>query len=225
MHALEVALGLLQPPQRFGPARLVVGDAGRFLEQRPPLVGAQREGLIDKPLADDGVGALGQPAGCQQVGHVLQAHVAAVDEVLVVAGAEGAAGDLDLAEVDGQPAVAVVEGDGCLGHAGARPLLAAGEDHVGRAPGAQRAIALLAQHPAQRIGDIALAAAVGPNDGRDTVVEDELRARGERLIPLEAEFVQLHCHVGNWETRRPDRWVARDAPIAMIHHGCPPVRS
>ena len=54
-------------------------------------------------------------------------------------------------------------------------LLATGEDHIGRTTGAQRAVTLLAQHPAQGVGDIALAAAVWPDDGRDAAVKDKFR--------------------------------------------------
>ena len=61
---------------------------------------------------------------------VLEADLAAVDQVLVLAAAEGAAGDGDLGELDRQPAGAVVEGDGDLGHPGRGLAVAAGEDDV-----------------------------------------------------------------------------------------------
>jgi len=189
---LQIALGFFQAAKRFGAAGLVVSDARSFLEERAPLIGAQRQGLFDQALADDRVGALGQTAGRQQIGHIFQPHLLAVDEVFVLAGTKRAPGDFDLSVVNGQPTVAVVEGDRRLGHAGASALRATGENHVGRAAGAQRAVALLAQHPAQGVGDVALAAAVGADDGRDAAVEQEFRLRGERFIALEAEFAQLH---------------------------------
>ena len=100
-HALQIALCLIQPAQCLGTARLVMGDAGRFFEERTPFVGTQRKGLVDQALPDDGIGALAQAAGRQQFGDVLQAHVPAVDEVFVLAGTKRATGDLDLGEVDG----------------------------------------------------------------------------------------------------------------------------
>ena len=53
------------------------------------------------------------------------------------------------------------------------------EDHVLHALAAQALGALLAEHPRDGVDDVALAAAVGADDGGDAGVEGELGAIGE----------------------------------------------
>ena len=81
-------------------------DAGRLLEERPALLGPQRERLVDHALADEEEGVVGQVGVVEQVDQVAQADPLAVEEVLVLARAEEPAAELDLAEVDRQQAVA-----------------------------------------------------------------------------------------------------------------------
>ena len=104
---------------------------------------------------------------------ILQANLAAVDEVLVLAAAEGAAGDGDLGVFGRQPVGAVVEGDRDLGHAGGRFALPAGEDDVLGLLAAQGGVTLLAEHPADAIGDVRLAGAVRSDDRGDATLEGE----------------------------------------------------
>ena len=69
-----------------------------------------------------------------------------------------------------------------LGHAGGFALARAGKDHVGHVRAAQALGALLAQHPADGVGDVRLAAAVRTHNGGDAVtVELQLGAVAERL--------------------------------------------
>ena len=68
-------------------------------------------------------------------------------------------------------------------HGPARPR--AGEDHILHARAAQRLGRLLAQHPADGIGDIALAAAVGADDDRDARIEHDARAVREGFESLD----------------------------------------
>ena len=66
----------------------------------------------------------------------------------------------------------------------AGPLLRAGPDDVLGLARAQRP-ALLAERPAERVGEVALARAVGPDDGADPGPELDVRPLGERLEALE----------------------------------------
>ena len=133
---------------------LVNGDACCLFKQLAPLLRALRQRLVDEALADDGIGALAQPRASQQLADVTQAHAVAVEVILVLARAVGAAADLNLVEVDRQPARRIVEGQHDVRHAEPGALFAAGEDHVFGAFAAQRAEALFAEHPAQRVGYI-----------------------------------------------------------------------
>ena len=57
--------------------------------------------------------------------------------------------------------------------------IAAAENDVLHLVAAQALGALLAKHPRDGVGDVALAAAVGADDGGDALVEGKLRAIGE----------------------------------------------
>src|SRR5688572_1120413 len=59
--------------------------------------------------------------------------------------------------------------------------VAAVEDHVLHLLAAEALGALLSQDPRDGVGNVALAAAVGTDDGRDALVEGKLRPFGEGL--------------------------------------------
>ena len=165
---------------------------GGFVDERAALLGREAEHLIDHALAHDGVAVLADVGLLEEVVEVAQADAGAVQQVLGVAVTIGAAADLDLAVVEGEPAVAVVEGERDLGHAEGRAVAGAGEDDVLLLAGAEEAQALLAEHPADGIGDVALAGAVGADDGGDAGAELEGGLRGEALESLEREAFDVH---------------------------------
>src|SRR5215217_8632282 len=103
-----------------------------------------------------------------------------VQQIFVLAGPVEPPSELDLAVVDRQQAIAVVEQERDVGHARGATRRRPGEDHVLRAARAEGA-AGLAERPTQRIREIALAAAVGPHDRADARPELDGRPLGERL--------------------------------------------
>jgi len=115
--------------------------------------------------------------------------------VFVLPGAVGATGDGHFVKVNGQPAVGIVQDQRGGSHAHAGPQRAPGKDHVFRAPGTQHAIRLLAQHPANGIGDVALAAAVRPDDGRNAPVKDKLGAGRKGFVALQLQVLQSHSAI------------------------------
>ena len=70
--------------------------------------------------------------------------------------------------------------------------VAAAEDHVLHAVAAQALRALLAKHPGERVDDVALAAAVGADNGGDPVVEGQLGAIGKALEARDLETLKPH---------------------------------
>ena len=72
------------------------------------------------------------------------------------------------------------------------PGIAAVEDDVFHLVAAQALGALLAEHPGDGVGHVALAAAVGPDDGGDALVEGQLRPIGERLETGDFETFEAH---------------------------------
>jgi hypothetical protein len=79
-----------------------------------------------------------------------------------------------------------------LGGAGRLPRIAAAEDDVLHPIAAQALRALLAEHPGERVHDVALAAAVRPHDGGDAVVEGQLGTVGKALEAGDFETLQPH---------------------------------
>ena len=77
-------------------------------------------------------------------------------------------------------------------HAGRRSSGRAREDHVDHFFAAEALARALAEHPLDRIDDVALAAAVGPDDAGHSVVEVELRPIGKRLESLHRELRKPH---------------------------------
>ena len=174
---------------RAAAAPFVAAHAGHLLEERPALLGSQREGLVDHPLADEQERVVGEVGGVEQLDEVLQAHPLAVDEVVVLARAEEAAAHLEDGEVDGDQAVGVVEDEDDVRHAQRGTPLRPGEDDILGAPGAERP-ALLSERPAERIGEVALAGTVGTDDGVDAGNELDDGPLGERLEALETERLE-----------------------------------
>ncbi len=194
-HPLQVALRLIQLGGRFLPPGTVNCDTGGFLKEGAPLLGLEGEGHIHQPLADDGVGALGQTAFGQEVHQVPQADAVAVEQVLTFAGAVGAPPEGHFGEIQGEPAIAVIQGEEDLGHSCAGPTAAAGENHVLGGLAAQEAQALLAQGPADGVGDVGFAGPVGADNGRDAGREDKLRPVGEGFIALKFQTLEAHLRV------------------------------
>ena len=124
----------------------------------------------------------------------LQAAGRLVDEVLAFAGAEDAAGDGDLVELGAEDVLAVGEGDADLGHAQGLVGVGAVEDAVFHLRAAQRLGALLAENPADGVGDVALAAAVGADDGRHAGFEVEAGLVGKALEADHFEPLEDHEH-------------------------------
>ena len=168
----QLLLGLAAPP-------LVAPDPGDLLEQGPPLLGAERQRLVDHALADEQERVLREVRAVQQVDEVAQPDALAVEEVVVLARAVEAPAELDHAVLDRQQGVAVVEHERHVGHALGRPLLGARPDHVLGAPDPERS-PLLAQRPAERVGEVGLARSVGPDDGADARAElDSVRSAND----------------------------------------------
>jgi len=72
----------------------------------------------------------------------------------------------------------------------------AGEDHVVHLGAAQRPGAALSHRPAQRVGHVALAAAVGSHDAREAGQDGELHRVGEALEASDAQPAQARGRAG-----------------------------
>ena len=164
-------------------------DSGNFLEQGATLLGPQRQRLIDHPLADEQERVVGEVCRVEQIDQVLEPDALAVEQVVALAGAIQAPPELEHRVVDGQQAVRIVQHERDVGHAQRGSLFGACEDHVLRLAGPQRP-PLLAEGPAQGIGQIRLAGAVRTDDRADARPELDHRAFGKRFEALQAQAEQ-----------------------------------
>jgi hypothetical protein len=196
VDANRVLLGRIEPAHRLGFAREKLADARGLFEQGPAFGRLRGQDRIDLALRDDRIRARSEARAHQHLDHVAQAHRRAVDEEFRFAGAIGAARDLDFFEVDRQLAVAVVERQRDFGHAERLARAVAREDDVFHLLRAQRTRALFAQHPTDRIDEIRLPRAVGPDDGGDPGGEIEGRRFGERFEAENFERFESHRWLG-----------------------------
>ena len=180
---IHLALGELSP-------LLVLGDAGCLVDEQAAIFRTRADDLADASLLDDRVGLRADAGAEEKIGHVAQANLGLVDEVLARAVAEQAARHRDVrvvAELGRKRVrvilVRVVEGDGHLGETVRPARLGAVEEHVLHRPAAQVPRALLAEAPADGIDDVRLAAPVRADDGDHVVVEVDDRPVDERLEP------------------------------------------
>ena len=183
-EAGEVLVGRLELAQRLAAVGAEAGDAGRLLEDRAAVLGAGGEDGVDLPLGHHGVGRRADARVHEEALDVAEAAGRAVDEVLALAGAEDAAGDGDLVELEAELLLAV--GDEGL------VVVGAGEDDVGHRAAAQGGGPLLAEDPADGVRDVGLAAAVGADDGGDAGLEDESRLLREALEAVDFECLEIH---------------------------------
>ena len=104
-----------------------------------------------------------------------------------------------------------------LGHAGGLALARAGKDHVGHVRAAQALGALLAQHPADGVGDVRFAATVRTNDGRNAVTgELEFGAVAKRFEAQNLELFEFQQGVLLACSRSPVDPPSRSSPATRI---------
>ena len=184
--AQEVLLGLLDLAERLLAVGLELGDAGRLLEHGAAVLGTRGEHRVNLALGHHRIGAGADARAHEEVLHVLEARGLLVDVVLAGAVAVDAAGDGDLVVVGAELLLALGEGDGHFRRAERLARVGAVEDHVGELGAPQRSRLLLAENPADRVGNIGLSASVRTDDRDQTGIEVEPRLVRERL---EADYL------------------------------------
>ena len=150
------------------------GDARRFLKNLPALLGTGRHNFSDAPLPDDRIAVPAEAGVQKKLGNIFQAHLRAVDAVFTVSGAVEPPGNRNFVGIhSGQSAVGVIDVQRHRRHPERLSGLSAAEDDVLHFAAAQSAGRLFAEHPANRVRNVALPRSVGADDGGDAVVEIE----------------------------------------------------
>ena len=209
-RAVEVLLGALELQLRAAAALAVLAEAGRLLDQQAPVARLGGHDRLDAALRDDRVRLLAETGVREQLEHVDEPAVGAVEAVLALAGAVVAAQDRELAGAVGDRRVAVVEHQLDLGLRARLDAAPAGEDHVLHRLPAHGQRRLLAERPQHRVGDVGLAGAVRADDHADALAELQPRAVREGLEALDRDRLQMHrmliptpAAIGRDRRRRP----------------------
>ena len=170
------------------------------------------------PLVDDRRGARAGRRVREQRLHVARAHVAAIDPELRAAAALDPPRDVDLRPFvvgRGSPAGRVVEGQQHLGHVAGRPAGGARENHLVHFRGAHLPRRVLAHHPAERLDDVRLAAAVRTDDARQARIDVDVGRIDERLETGEAQPCEFHRRPSSlFPPRAPGRSPPGTAPAS-----------
>ena len=195
LDAGQVLARVLEPVLGLAPPFLVFRDPGRLLEEEAQLLRLALDDSRDRALADDRVGARSEAGAEEHVLNVAAAHRLVVDVVAARAVARQHALDGDLGEAvpgPARPAGGVVEGQLDAGAPGGLAQARAVEDHVLHRLAAQLAGLAFAEHPAHRVDDVRLAAAVRADDADELAGELELGRFDERLEARELDRVETH---------------------------------
>jgi hypothetical protein len=171
---------------------LVLRDAGGLLEDRAAFLRLGRQNLVDLALRHDRVRGPADARVHEKLLDVLEPDVAAVEEIIAAAVARDAAGDLDLVERGAELFLAVGQEQGDLAKLQRLAAVGALENDVLHLAPAQGLGALFPEHPADRVGDVALAAPVGADHRRDTAVEPQLGGVGKAFESIQLERPQMH---------------------------------
>ncbi len=168
LQALQPARASRRRGFGFLAALLVARNAGRLLDEGTHVLAARLDDARDHALLDDGVAARTQARAEEQRGDVLAAAARAVDEVGAVAIARDhvAAGRSRCSWRRCRRSCRLLVSKISSTEAVPTGLATAGtiEDHVGHRIATQVAGGHLAHHPAHRVDDIGLAAAVRAHD-------------------------------------------------------------
>jgi hypothetical protein len=160
----QVFPGVLQTQFGLAPALAVFRHARRFLEEVADVLGFRLDDARDHALLDDGVAAPAETGTEENVGDVTAPHMLVVDVVTGFAVALKHPLDRDLAVLGPCPgglAQAVIENQLDAGAGNRLALPRPVEDDVLHAFAAQLLGGGFAKHPAHRIDDVGLAAAIG----------------------------------------------------------------
>ena len=184
LDAGQVGLGGAQPQFGLVAAGMQAGDAGGLLEHAAALLAAWPDDLADLALPDQGRRArAGRGIGEQQL-HVAGAHVLAVDAIGRARLALDAAGDLEL--------VGIVEGGrrravgSCRASCATSAMLRAGRSPEpakmtsSMSPAAHGLVRAFAHHPAQRLDQVGLAAAIRADDAGQAGLDHRTRSARRR---------------------------------------------
>ena len=191
-HQIFHAIHIVRRPFQFGQAVLflhpITADARHFFKNLPPLFRPRRQDAIHAILPDNGKRGAPQPRIRKKLLDVSQTARSLIDEKFAVPVSEHAPRHGHLRRIRRQLMRRIVQHHRHLGAVFRLARHRAGENNILRPLPAQIAHILLAQHPTHRVGNIALPAAVRPDNHRDAFGKYNLRPIGERFESRQHQF-------------------------------------
>ena len=199
-HAREVRVGQRQLLHGLAPRRLVFRDARRLFKHRAPLLRLRRQDLIDLALRHDRITGPADASVHEKFLDVLQPARLAVERIFALPVAVHPAHNLHLVKFRPELLFAFREQQRHFADLRRLARVRALENHVLHLAAAQGLRALFPQHPANRVGDVGLAAAVGPDDRGHAGFEAEGRVVGKGFESVKLERLEIHA-VGNGQLK------------------------
>ena len=160
----QVLIGAFQPAFRLRFLVSVFDDAGCFFEDFAAAVHLVADDVRDLALADDGIPFHADARIHDELTDIPQPARRAVDHIFALAGAVHAAGDAHFRVIDGERVVGIIDDQRHLGQSLGLAALGAGEDDLLHLSAAEHLRALLAQHPADRVGNVGFSGSVRADD-------------------------------------------------------------
>ena len=188
--AFQLALGIFLAHAVFHHARCLFKGVAA-------LAGLVGKDLLHAALPDDGIPFLADARIPEHLADVLQAAGGTVQKVFALAGAVNAPCHGNLGKIRIQLAVRVVKRQRDFTIGKRLFLFRAVEDDVLHLRAAQSTGALLTQHPAHSVRNVAFSAAVGADDRRDALFKFNLRLPGKGFEPVYFKFYQSQSYIPN----------------------------
>ena len=183
-HPGQVFAGVAQAVLGFAATLFVLGNPGGLFQKQAQLFGFGFNNAANRALPNDGVCARPQARAQKHVLHITPAHRLVVQKVTGSAIAGEHPFDRNFPKLAPLATGAVVRVVKHQLHTGAAGGLAGGgavENNVLHGLATQLAGLALAQHPAHRIHDVGLAAAVGPHHANQLPRQQKVGGFGEGL--------------------------------------------
>ena len=162
----QILFRFLQLSLRLFLAVAVAGNSGRLLKNLPAVRAAGGDDFCNPSLADYGISVPAEPRVHEEAVDILQANRLAIDRILTLTAAIVAARQHNLRLIRVKNAGGVIQDKRNLRKTQGTSLFRPPKNHVLHPGAPQRATALFAHDPEDRIGDVGLARTVGANDRR-----------------------------------------------------------
>ena len=223
--AQQVLLGVLQLAQRFLLLRFEFRDPRRLLENHPPVFRLARQNLRDVPLRQDAVARPPNPRAQEQLLDVLQPARRAIQKIFAPAITKNPPRQRHFIVTHFDPRrlqtffADAAQRERHFAHAQRFPAVRAVEYHIRHLAAAQGFGRLLAEHPADGVGDVGLAAAVRPDDGRDPRLKVQRGLVREGLKAEYCEILEIHLIATASQPKPPSP--VKGKPQQVVHNPTP----